>query len=107
MKSIINSVEEILEFISEKKTFYRFIIIKFSTEWCPPCKKLQEVTKKLEDERKDVFVLEIDAEKSFQLSRDPMFDIFSVPVMFLFDKGIFVRKIDGYIELESLKNFLT
>ncbi|WNE41490.1 MAG: Thiol:disulfide interchange protein DsbD [Mycoplasmataceae bacterium] len=107
MKSVINSVEEILEFISEKKSSYRFIIIKFSTEWCPPCKKIKEVTKRLEEERKDVFIIEIDAEKSFQLSRDPMFDVFSVPTMFLFDKGSFVRKINGYIDLESLKKFLT
>jgi len=105
MKIVIDNVEQIAKLISEKNS-YEFTLVKFSTEWCSPCKKLQEVIKKIEIERKDVFVLEIDAEKSFQISRDPIFDVFSVPVMFLFRKGIFQKRIDGYIDLETLKKLL-
>ncbi|CAG8774571.1 8734_t:CDS:2 [Gigaspora margarita] len=88
------------------------VLVKFFTDWCGPCKTLQESIKKLlteweqAKEKKDLVVLEIDAEKFPELARRPDFNVYSVPALFLFRKGKMVKKGGGSLNVPQLKDFL-
>lgn len=102
MKILIDNIKELNYFLKEDNSF-DFILVKFSTKWCSPCKNLQKVIDDFEKERPDVLILEIDAEESFEISQNFMFNVLSVPTIFLFKNGEILRRVDGYIDLESLK----
>ncbi|WNE41772.1 MAG: Thioredoxin [Mycoplasmataceae bacterium] len=102
MKILIDDIQKLNYFLKEDN-FHESILVKFSTKWCSPCKKLQNVINDFDKERPDVLILEIDAEKSFEISQDPAFNILSVPTIFLFKNGELLRRVEGYIDLESLK----
>lgn len=88
------------------------VLVKFFTNWCGPCKTLQESIKKLlteweqAKEKKDLVVLEIDAEKFPELARRTEFNVYSVPALFLFRKGKMVKKGGGSLSVPQLKDFL-
>lgn len=102
MKILIDDIQK-LDYFLKEDNFHEFILVKFSTKWCPPCKKLQNVINDFDKERSDVLILEIDAEKSFEISQAPAFNVLSVPTIFLFKNGELLRRVEGYIDLESLK----
>jgi len=102
MKILIDDIQK-LNYFLKGDNFHEFILVKFSTKWCSPCKELQNVINDFDKERPDVLILEIDAEKSFEISQDPAFNILSVPTIFLFKNGELLRRVEGYIDLESLK----
>lgn len=53
--------EELKTFLVQNQKQIR--LIKFSAEWCPPCRELQENLGKLIKENPQVAVLEVDVEK--------------------------------------------
>jgi thioredoxin-related protein len=65
---------------------------------------MQTIIDEFEKERKDVLILEIDAEKSFSISQDSKFNVLTVPTLFLFRNGKIIKRIEGYIDLDSLRN---
>ena|SRR5438034_1136959 len=79
----------------------KLILIKFFTTWCTPCHELQRNIEQLLQERKDVVVLEIDAEKFPELAQRPEFNVRAVPALFLFRQGNQVRSV------EQLKKFIS
>jgi len=57
-------------------------------------------------ERKDLVVLEVDAEKFPRLAQKPEFNVRSVPSLFLFRQGELTKKISGNIRILQLKEFI-
>jgi len=80
----------------------RYLILKFYTQTCPPCKKLQT---KLEEMRKqgllnDVFILSIDAKEYPQLVES--YKVKSVPAIFVLKDGKVLYNAVGIDEVNYL-----
>jgi thioredoxin-like negative regulator of GroEL len=53
-----------------------------------------------------LIVIEIDAERFPELAQRELFDVKSVPTLFLFLAGKKIKERRGYLSEEELKNFL-
>jgi len=77
----------------------RLVLVKFSTEWCPPCRELQknveELLKQPEEQQKGLIVLEVNAEKFPRLAQRPQFGVKSVPTFFLFNHSKLLKEGHG------------
>jgi len=89
------------------------VLVKFSTAWCPPCQVLQKNIKELlseleksAEQRKDLVVLEVDAEKFPRLAQRSQFSVFSVPTIFLFHQGKMIKKGSGSMSIQQLREFI-
>jgi len=103
----IESEEELGEFVYESRLNRKlFLLVKFSTESCLPCKDLQISINKLLISRKDLVVIEVDARKFSNLCSKEEFDVFSVPSVFLFRNGIIVKKNVGKMSIGELEKFI-
>lgn len=84
-------------------------IIKFTAEWCGPCKSLEPVMEKLQDEAQ-VAVYEVDIDDNPELVN--AFGIRAVPTVIAFNDGkvagspqVGARSLSTYLEMvEKLKN---
>lgn len=88
--------------INKEKT----VLVKFFTAWCLPCRELQKNLESLLKERKDLEILEVDAEKFRGIAQRSEFEVRSVPTLFLFYKGKIVRKASGSMNVHQLKEFM-
>lgn len=107
MLKIVKSVAEFDSFI--KQNLNVPVLIKFFIENCYPCRQLKssEHWKVLEKEDKnELIVIEIDAERFPELAQRELFDVKSVPTLFLFLAGKKIKERRGYLSEEELKNFL-
>lgn len=94
-----------------KKSFDgRPTVVKFSTDWCNPCKVLQKTLDRLEPQYPNVNFIHVDVEESPELAQE--FQIQSIPVMiFMKENGEIVNRKVGLMpekaivsEIENLLN---
>lgn len=102
MLKILTREEEFTSFLANNK----LVLVKFFTTWCSPCQELQKNLEKLLLEKKDLTVLEVDAEKFSGLAQRPIFSVRSVPSLFLFRQGEMIKKANGNMNVEQLKLFV-
>lgn len=86
----INNEKELRTFLSTDGCLN---VIKFSAEWCGPCKMLSKVITDIEGERSDVRFCEVDVD-TYPDSLES-FGIKSIPVMFYYMDGMIVDKTIG------------
>jgi len=79
----------------------KLILIKFFTTWCTPCQELQASIEQLQRERRDIEILEVDAERFPEVAQRPEFSVRSVPTLILWRKGSGIRSLD------QLKKFIS
>lgn len=92
----------------------KLVLVKFSAEWCGPCKILQASIDKLLEEmeqsvspQKDLVVLKVDVEKFLRLAQRPQFKVRSLPTFFLFHQGKMVKeRQEGSRSVEWLREFI-
>jgi len=104
MLKILTREEEFDSFLESNRD--KLVLVKFSTSWCSPCHELQKNLEKLLAEKKNLAVLEIDAEKFSRLAQRSIFSVRSVPSLFLFRKNHFVKGNIGNMSVEQLKKFV-
>jgi len=84
----------------------KLLLVKFFTTWCLPCRELQKNLESLLKEKKDLVVLEVDAEKFNTLAQKPEFAVRAVPTLFLFQDGRMIKKASGSMSIHQLKEFI-
>jgi len=108
LKSLVQE-EEFASFLQNNHD--KLVLVKFSTTWCVPCRLLHENIKELLTEleqpvgqRKEVVVLEVDAEKFPQLRNQ--FSVRSVPTTFLFHQNKIIKRASGNMSVQQLREFI-
>ena len=77
------------------------ILVDFYANWCGPCKMLAPVLEKAESEVK---VIKVDTDEFEDLSRE--YGVMSIPTLVLLEHGKEVKRNIGFIDKNSLENFL-
>lgn len=71
----------------------RLVVVDFYADWCMPCRLLQPVLEKLEEEFTDVEFAKLNTDENPQIAID--FAIFSIPTVLMFYKGEVVGSFIG------------
>ena len=77
------------------------ILVDFFANWCGPCKMLAPVLEKVES---DVKVVKVDTDEFEDLSRE--YGVMSIPTLVLLEKGKEVKRNIGFIDKNSLEDWL-
>lgn len=80
-------------------------VMKFSAEWCIPCKKYDPILDKLEKQRDDVVVERYDIEEKADMA--VKYDIQTVPTtVFKDENGTIIGKVTGAKTLKDLNKLI-
>ena len=79
------------------------VLVDFYADWCGPCQMLVPNLEELA-EKDGIKVVKINVDEIPDLARQ--FRIMSIPTLMLFKDGKFVKKILGYMPIESLREFV-
>ena len=71
----------------------KLVVVDFYADWCMPCRLLQPVLEKLEEEFSDVEFAKLNTDENPQIAMD--FAIFSIPTVLMFYKGEVVGSFIG------------
>ncbi len=77
------------------------VLVDFYAEWCGPCKMLAPVLESVESKVK---VIKVNTDEFDELSRE--YGVMSIPTLVLLEDGKEVKRNIGFIDKESLENFL-
>ena len=80
----------------------KYIAIKFGSENCGPCKKLQPNLLKMAEEFQDILFIDIDIETIPQLAKQ--YRIQSMPTVVLLKNGREIDRIVGNVLIDSLRS---
>jgi len=89
-----NNFEELIK--KEKK-----VLIDFYATWCGPCKMLSPVLERVES---TVKVIKVDTDEFEDLARE--YGVMSIPTLVLLEDGKEVKRNIGFIDKESIEEFL-
>ncbi len=89
--------EEFKELISKENK----VLVDFFATWCGPCKMLAPV---LEKANSDIKVIKVDTDEFEDLSRE--YGVMSIPTLVLLENGKEIKRNIGFIDKNSLENFL-
>ncbi len=89
-----NNFEELIK--KENK-----VLVDFFATWCGPCKMLSPILEKAESTIK---VIKVDTDEFEDLARK--YGVMSIPTLVLLEDGKEIKRNIGFIDKESLENFL-
>ena len=75
-------------------------VIKFTAEWCAPCKQLAPLFKELSEEIKKFF-FEVNVDEEQKLAQ--LFNILSIPTIVIVRNGKEIGRINGMMPKQQLK----
>lgn len=80
------------------------VIVKFSADWCGPCKRIHPEYEKLSEKYTNVTFLHVDVDVLENVSKK--YDISGLPTFMLFKNGLQVSQFSGASK-EKLSNMLS
>lgn len=97
----LNDKKEYINFINSSE----YVLIKFYTTWCGPCKLLTPQYEKASQSNEKVKFASVDAEKNTEVSR--MFSINTVPTVILFKNGTKIDSFQGFKTETAILEFIS
>jgi thioredoxin 1 len=88
----------------DKETQIGTVIIDFTAEFCGPCKTIIPILNELSEEFKDIKFINIDIEKSSEVTTK--FNIRSVPTLILLKDGKEIRRLVGSRGKSALQEWI-
>ena len=98
---MIKHLSNVSEF--EKEVQAPLVLVDFYADWCGPCQMLAPNLEEL-DKEGGIDIVKINVDEIPDLARQ--FRIMSIPTLMLFKEGKFVKKVLGYMPIESLRDFI-
>lgn len=80
------------------------VMVKFTAEWCAPCRAIQPAIDAVVQDRRDVTVLHVDVDAEQRLAE--RFAVRTVPMMFVFRGGRPVGQMVGNASRATLEKLL-
>lgn len=87
----------------EKEVKEGLVLVDFYADWCGPCQMLAPNLEQL-DKEGGVNIIKVNVDEIPDLARQ--FRIMSIPTLMLFKDGQFVKKVLGFMPIESLREFI-
>ena len=82
------------------------VLVDFGAEWCPPCKQMEPVLKKIQNELPNQFTLvKVDGGTDIEVMKKMKVE--AIPVFIVYKKGKEVWRKQGVVELSELKSKLS
>ena len=83
------------------------VVVKFTADWCMPCKMIEPHLKKLAQEYDGkIKFYEIDVEDEENSEIVTKYDITNLPTLLIFKEGKIISSIVGFLNYNSLKKEL-
>jgi len=79
-------------------------VVKFSAEWCAPCKRMETLLKKMEGEFPEIAFYDVDIDKCNSLAKE--YKIKTLPTLIFFSDKKEKHKVAGVILTEPLRKLL-
>lgn len=79
-------------------------VVKFSAEWCAPCKRMETLIKKMENEFSDINFFDVDVDVCNELAKK--YKVKTLPTLIFFDGKKEKNRIIGSILTEPLRKNL-
>ena len=76
-------------------------VLKFSAEWCAPCKRMQTIIDKMGKEFPDITIYNVDIDTDFEVAKK--YNIKSVPTIVFFKEGKQLNKIEGLEKTDAVR----
>lgn len=77
------------------------VLLKFSADWCGPCKAFAPVIKKIAEEFTTLKIESVDIEEKPELAKQ--FRVKSIPTVILLKDGKVIESFTGTLPLESVR----
>lgn len=97
----MRSINEI-ELKSKLEEKDKIILVDFWATWCNPCKMLNPILEKLDEEIKEVEFMKINVDENGEIADS--YSIGSIPTILIFKNGEIVNKITGFKPKIIIKN---
>jgi thioredoxin 1 len=81
------------------------VLLKFTAEWCGPCRAMQPILEKFADEHPDIIVAKMDVDDAPNLCKE--YAVRSIPKLVLFRNGEDVKEHVGSANMETLLKLIS
>ena len=82
------------------------VLVDFGAEWCPPCKQMEPVLQKIQNELPNLFTL-VKVDGGIDIEVMKKMKVEAIPVFIIYKKGKEVWRKQGVVELSELKSKLS
>ncbi len=92
------------EFEAEVLNEKNAVLVDFFATWCGPCQMLAPVIEKVAEEDKSLKAVKVDIDNDYDLAVKYKIEV--VPTLVLFKDGKVVKKSEGFLDINELKEFI-
>ena len=96
----LTSQDQLTKFVADNNV----ALVKFSAEWCAPCKMMTPLLKDIEKDYPDIAFADIDVEEAEGVSKS--MNISAVPILISYKNGKEVARHVGYAAKKALEVFV-
>ena len=80
------------------------VLLDFWATWCGPCKLMDPIIKQFSESRDDIDVIKVNVDTDYDILS--LFDMKSVPTLFLYKDGVLIARNNGSMNLVALTSFV-
>lgn len=91
-------------FLSVVQSSNQLVLVKFTADWCQPCKAIEPSLLKLEKFMKNTSFFKVDVDESPAIAE--RYNIRSIPTLLLFRNGALFSKLQGMNNENSIRMFI-
>lgn len=92
------------EYEQEVLNYNGKVLVDFFATWCGPCQMLTPVLEKIAEEENSIKIVKVNIDEETKLAIENEVEV--VPTMLLYNNGKIMQRIEGFRDIEELKNII-